>query len=77
MDKDRAARIISGTGGLSFSLTLMSVFVSMSIILDDNIRVIRFLTPIFNCHTIVTGSLRPPYYRIRKVRISLCNFSAL
>ena len=33
MDKDRTARIISGTGGLSFSVTLRSVFVSMSIIL--------------------------------------------
>ena len=77
MDKDRAARIISGTGGLSFSLTLMSVFVSMSIILDGNIRVLQFLTPIFNCHTIVTGSLRPPYDWIGKVRVSLGNFPVL
>ena len=77
MDKDRAARIISGKGGLSFSLTLMSVFVSMSIISDDNIRVLRFLTPIFNCHTIVTGASRPTYNRIVKVSISLCNFPAV
>ena len=77
MNKDRAARIISGKGGLSFSLTLMSVFVSMSIILDYNIRVLRFLTPIFNCHTIVTGSSRPIYNRIVKVSISLCNFPAV